>query len=266
MSDQINPDRFSDSSGVPWQGRHFEPNPHASDDGSADPALIQAIKDFQANTVDADAVVDAFRRARLLVPLLADLGSEGVGAHGQTVDKSADLSIVTVLDPDGRMALPVFSSVEAMARWNPAARPVPADAIRVCLAAAQEDDANARVILDPGSDTEFALRRPAIAAVAQQKPWVPPYRDQVVLDAFARALDGEQAVRKFGVLSTDQFSRLEGQEIGVLIWLEAGLTAQDLKALEERFVGRWSQDKDVVERVESLSISFRNASDLDQKS
>ena len=264
MTDHINPDRFADSAGVPWAGRHFEANPNAGDNGEADPRLIDAIRKFHTDEVDADAVVDAFRTARFLVPLLANLGSSGVGAHGQTVDKSADLSIVTVLDPDGRMALPVFSSVEAMKRWNPEARPVVSDAIRVCLAAAQEDDANARVILDPGSETEFALRRPAIAAVAQQKPWLPPYRDQVVIDAFARALKPESVVRRFGVLSTDQYSRLEGNEIGVVIWLEAGLTAEDLTAFEQRFVSRWSDDRDIVERVDSLSIGFRNASDLDQ--
>jgi len=34
-----------DSAGVPWEGRSFESNPHAGDDGSADPALLDALCD-----------------------------------------------------------------------------------------------------------------------------------------------------------------------------------------------------------------------------
>ncbi len=126
--EHINPDRFADSAGVPWEGRKLAANPFAGDDGSARPELIQAIQDFHQSG-DPAPVFNEFAKARILIPLVAHLGEAGEGAHGQVVDKSADLSIVTVECPDRQTALPVFSSVAAMAAWNRSARPVPCDAV-----------------------------------------------------------------------------------------------------------------------------------------
>ncbi len=106
-----------DSAGVPWEGRSFESNPHAGDDGSADPALLAAILRFRAGEGSQAEVVDAFRGARVLVPLIAEKGDEGVAPNGLTVDKTQELSIVTVAAPDGRRVQPVFSSVQAMQAW-----------------------------------------------------------------------------------------------------------------------------------------------------
>ncbi|MEN9962873.1 MAG: hypothetical protein RIS66_1286 [Actinomycetota bacterium] len=117
----INKDRFADSAGVPWEGRSFDANPFADDDGSADPALIEALAEFRANPTDPREVFKAFAASRLLIPLLADLGESGEGAHGQTVDKSADLSIVTVQTPDGQTGLPVWETTGSF--WTRAAKP-----------------------------------------------------------------------------------------------------------------------------------------------
>ena len=83
---------LSDSAGVPFAGRAFTPNPGAGDDGSADPRLIEALRRFRAGGFGPVEVIDAARSARLLIPLLAERGDEGVGAHGQTVDKTQELS------------------------------------------------------------------------------------------------------------------------------------------------------------------------------
>ncbi|NJI21359.1 SseB family protein, partial [Aeromonas veronii] len=91
-----------DSAGVPWEGRSFEPNPHAADDGSADPALLAALLRFRAGEGSQVEVVDAFRAARVLIPLIAEKGEEGVAPSGLAVDKTQELSIVTVAAPDGR--------------------------------------------------------------------------------------------------------------------------------------------------------------------
>ncbi|MEN9752471.1 MAG: hypothetical protein RL670_162, partial [Actinomycetota bacterium] len=91
------------------------------------------------------AVLAAFRDARLLIPLMATLGEGGEGVDGLKTDKSADLAIVTVEGPDGYEVLPVFSSVAAMNAWHADARPVPSDATRVALAAASEN--TTRVVL-----------------------------------------------------------------------------------------------------------------------
>jgi len=56
--EHINQDRFADSAGVPWAGRSFEPNPHANDDGSADPALLLALTNFRAQHLAALAAFE----------------------------------------------------------------------------------------------------------------------------------------------------------------------------------------------------------------
>ena len=254
----INKNRFADSAGVPWEGRSFESNPFSNDDGSANPALIKALAEFHENPTDPREVFRAFASSRLLIPLLADLGESGEGAHGQTVDKSADLSIVTVQTPDGQTGLPVFSSVESMARWNKTARPVPSDAIRVALAAASEG--NTRIVLDPGSETEFVFRRPAIKALALQQEWVPSFLNSEVGQAFAAPIDeSEPQVLAIYLESGDPQSRLEGAELQISLKLVAGLNQDDVNALVSRLAEAWSQSEVIAESVDSMQLRLMAA-------
>jgi hypothetical protein len=249
----INKDRFADSAGVPWEGRSFESNPFSNDDGSANPALISALAEFRANPGDPRLVFVAFAASRLLIPLLADLGESGEGAHGQTVDKSADLSIVTVQTPDGQTGLPVFSSVEAMSRWNRNARPVPTDAIRVALAAASEG--NTRIVLDPGSETEFVFRRPAIKAMAMQQQWVPSFLNQEVGQAFAATIDEiEPSVLAIYLEAGDPLCRLQGAELQISLKVIAGLNPDEVQTLVSRLAEAWSQSELIAESVDSMQL------------
>jgi hypothetical protein len=252
----------SDSAGVPWAGRSFTPNPHAADDGQAPAALAEALRRFRAGEVGQAAVVAEFGRARLLIPLLAELGdpstSSGesggaeIGEHGLAVDKSQELSIVTVAGPDGRSVLPVFASVDAMSRWNRVARPVPAEGVRVALAAA--DDGTDLVVLDPGSDTEFVLRRPAVWAVAQSHAWQPPFEAIEVREAFEQSITTELAVLGVGLVPGDPDARLVGPELVVRLTLVAGLTRGELDAVLQRLAARWAADDAIATLVDSLTV------------
>ncbi|WP_394551675.1 SseB family protein [Agromyces sp. MMS24-JH15] len=248
------PGPAADSAGRPWAGRAFEANPHAADDGSAPPELAAAIARFRSGDGGQADVVAAFSAARLLIPLLAELGAGGAetGAHGLAVDKSQELSIVTVAGPDGRRVLPVFSSVAAMSAWNPSARPVPADGIRVALAAA--DDGTDLVVLDPGSTGEFVLRRPAVWSVAQSRPWRPPFESDEVVAAFARSVDSELAVLGVDLLGGDPDARLAGPELVVRLRLVAGLTREELDAITARLARRWAADDVIATAVDSLTV------------
>ena len=175
-----------------------------------------------------------------------------VGAHGLAVDKSQELSIVTVDGPDGRRVLPVFGSVQAMSAWNPEARPVPADGVRVALAAA--DDGTELVVLDPGSETEFVLRRPAVWAVAQSQPWRPPFESDAVVAAFERSVSSELAVLGVDLLPGDPEARLRGPELVVRLRLVAGLTRADLDATTTRLARRWAEDDAIATGVDSLVV------------
>ncbi|MBB5632137.1 hypothetical protein BKA04_000360 [Cryobacterium mesophilum] len=244
--------RLTDSAGQPWEGRHFEPNPSPDDDGSAPPALIAAIAGFRAGETDEGEVVEAFRDSRLLIPLLARLGEAGVNAEGKRIDKSQELSIVTVSGPDGRTVLPVFSSVTAMNAWNPVARPVPATGPRVALAAASEG--TDLVVLDPTSQTEFAIRRPALWAIARQLEWAPSHRSAEVAAEFAATIVDEPAVTALVLSAGDPHARLLGPELVVELTLIPGLDRTRLDDLLARLATRWAQSELIADRVDSLEV------------
>lgn len=248
----------ADSAGQPWAGRSFGETAFARDDGSAPVELVEAIEQFRAGLVGVEVVVDTVRSTRLLIPLVAHLGESGVNERGVTVDKSAELSIVTVAGPDGRHVLPVFASVEAMQRWNPVARPVPADGVRVALAAA--DEGTDLVVLDPTSPTEFAIRRPALWAIAQSKPWSASFADPEVVHEFRQSVEGEPSIVGLEARAGDPQSLLRGPELVVELALIAGLNQTEVTELLERLQSQWSQSTLIAERVDSLAVKLLPAS------
>ena len=250
----MNPNRLSDSAGVPWEGRELEENRFAGDDGSAPKEFLTAISGFRSGALGQADVVDALRVSRLLVPLLAKLGESEIGANGLKVDKSAELSIVTVKAPDDQDALVVFSSVAAMQRWNPSARPVPTDAIRVCLAAASQ--LSTRVVIDPGSETEFVIRRPAIARMAQSLAWQPAELNTSVREVIERSVESESQVVDFELRSADPEAKLAGAELEVALKLVNGVSPADVRQLLERVSKYWAESEAFALAVDSVSIKL----------
>ncbi|GAA2989019.1 hypothetical protein JOD63_001676 [Microbacterium terrae] len=244
----------ADSAGVPWEGRSFQSNPHSGDDGSADPALLAALTAFVAGSGDQVAVVDAYRSARVLIPLLAERGDEGVGPTGLVVDKTQELSIVTVAAPDGRRVLPVFSSVEAMSRWDPTARPIPVDGARAALAASADD--TDLIVIDPASPTEFVVRRPAVWAIAQGQPWEPSFVSPEVYAGLHESIGGELGVLGLGVEPGDPTARLRGAELVVRLHLVEGLEKSELDAVLARLAKRWAADDRIAVLVDSLTVKL----------
>ncbi|WP_431804135.1 SseB family protein [Microbacterium sp. bgisy203] len=247
-------DHPADSAGVPWEGRSFEPNPHAGDDGSADPALLAALTAFRAGSGDAAAIVDAYRSARLLIPLVAEAGDVGVAPSGLAVDKTQELSIVTVAAPDGRRVLPVFTSVQALAAWDPKARPVPADGVRTALSAAADD--TDLIVVDPASVTEFVLRRPAVWAIGQGLPWEPAWRSPEVYAGLQESIGGELGVLDLAVTDGDPSGRLRGPELIVRLHLVDGLDQVELDAILQRLAARWAADDRIAVLVDSLTVKL----------
>ena len=247
----------ADSAGVPWEGRSFEPNPHAGDDGSADPALLAAIEAFRAGTGDAVAVVDAYRGARLLIPLVAEAGDTGIAPSGHVVDKTQELSIVTVAAPDGRRVLPVFTSVAALTRWDATARPVPVDGVRTALSAAADD--TDLIVIDPASPTEFVLRRPAVWAIGQGQSWEPAPVSPEVFAGLQESVGGELGVIDLAVADGDPTARLRGPELVVRLHLVDGLERAELDAILQRLAARWAADDRIAVLVDSLAVKLVRA-------
>jgi len=197
-------------------------------------------------------VVDALRDVRLLVPLVAHAGDEGLTDAGLRVDKTQELSLVTVAGPDGRTVLPAFTSVTALSAWNPTARPIPVAARRAALAAAAEG--TELIVLDPASPTEFGLRRPMVWAVAQDQPWLPAADDPEVSAAFERSVAAEPAVAGLRVVAGDPGATLRGRELVVVLALEAGLGKAELDALVARLQEAWADSDVIAARVDSLGV------------
>jgi hypothetical protein len=228
------------------------PSPFAGDDGAADPGLAQALTEHatRGGTVSLERVVAALTTARLLVPVLAELDVEGTGADGRRVDKEASAGVVALRVPDGRTALPVFSSVAAMAAWRTDARPVPAEAARAAASALQEGWE--LLVLDPGGPVTVVVPRPAVHALALGRPWAPAVRAGLVgsdvRDAVAQAIGGVDSVRGTDVVPGRR------AEVAVVLALRPGLDRASLDRLLRTVGGLLAADDVVTSRVDSLEL------------
>lgn len=244
----------ADSAGVPWQGRHFAGNEFAGDDGSAPVALHEALVRYHLGSIGQAEVVRHIAASRFLIPLVAALGEAAVGPTGATVDKSADLSVVTVATPDGLTALPAFTSVESLARWDPAARPVPVTGLRLALAA--NGDGIPRVVIDAASETEFVLRQPAIQALAAEREWTAPWDDERVLAAFMEPASEFAVITGLVLTPGDATARLRGPELFVHLTVMQGLDAGQLKVITDELSERWRDDLLIAARVDSIGVKL----------
>jgi len=239
-------DKFHDSAGVPWEGREFSQNTWSQDDGSTPLALAKALD----RDLDKEELFAALAQSRLLIPLLAELGESGVGPHGQQVDKSADLAIVAVSTPDGKTAIPAFSSVTEMTAWNATARPVPVDVGKLAIAAVSEG--HERVILNPAGRA-IGIRRPALAALAQGFPWIPPHLNELVLERIRTAAGQHFQILDVKVFDADPAGQLLKPELGLSITLSPGLSQQQLQEVLTQF-GTALQTQEFLQLVDSFTI------------
>ncbi|GAB2550960.1 SseB family protein [Leucobacter ruminantium] len=263
----------ADSAGFPWQGRTFDHHgtAFADDDGATPARLAAAVAEVRAaargfvtaaageqaaalarlGAAHADAVL-ALSESRLLVPLLAEAGDTGLTPDGRVVEKSQELSIVTVAGPDGRRVMPVFSSTEAMRSWNAEARPIPVPGPQLALAAAQEE--TDLIIVDPGSsDREIGVRRPALRAMALGEAVPPAWDDAAVREAFIGASAGP-GVEALALLPGDPEARLLQAETEVRLLVAPGLDDAGLRELLESLQRRWAANAVIAERVDSMRV------------
>lgn len=245
-------ERHADSAGIPFEGRRFQENPGASDDGSAPERVVEAIRRLRAGESGLESVVEALHTERLLVPLVTVAGDEGIGPYGQKVDKTQELSIVTVAGPDGRAVLPAFTSVDAMQAWNAQARPIPIQASRIALAAAAEG--TPLIVVDPGSETQTVVRAPAFRALATGEPWTPCFADPDVAVAFGASVADESAVEQIALAPADPVGRSAGPELVVLLRLADDIDSESRQALLARLQEQWASDELIATRVDSITV------------
>lgn len=224
-----------DSAGTPWSGRELSASGFEEEDtGAADAALTATL----ARGAPDHEVMAALAVARLLVPILAEPG--------------ADMAAATLLAPDGERALPVFTSVDSLARWDDAARPVPVTAARAAQAAVTEScDV---VVVDVAGPHPRVLRPTMVWALAQERDWLAPHDDPFVAGSVARAVAEEAAVTGHELA--------EGQPSGagvlaVVMDLVPGLDPQEVHGLATRVGERLATDGELRARIDGLTFRIR---------
>ncbi|MCE4944313.1 SseB family protein [Streptomyces albulus] len=164
----------------------------ADDDGSADPALAAALAAYAADPGTEPALLTALADARLLVPVVAVLGEVETGPDGLRREKTSDMAVPTLTAPDGRRALPAFTSMETLQRWRPDARPV-AVPLRQALLAAAHEQADT-VVIDLAGPATYQLTGAALRALAEGRTTADPLADPAVTEALRAVLAAEPAV------------------------------------------------------------------------
>lgn len=157
---------------------------YPDDTGAADVDVTAALASYDAAPADPSAYADALlalQRHRLLVPVVAVLGEAETDEAGLTRDKSSDMAAVLLTGADGRLALLAFTGTEALAAWNPEARPVPVltqlaaqSAIQEGAAALLVDVAGPVRFVVEGDDLEGLAAGWTLARVGGRPAWVRP--------------------------------------------------------------------------------------------
>jgi SseB protein N-terminal domain len=235
-----------DSAGQPWTGRTLPAGGFSGDDGRADAGVHQALQRVELGVGGAADVVAALAVARVMVAVVAVLG-EGEDHTAAAGDKQADMALMTVTGPDGRRALPVFTSPVTLATWDGGARPVPVSARRAAHAALAEGCE--RLVLDVAGPMTFLVSRSALVALAQGRAWRPAHEDPVVAERLAALVAEEADVLGVG--------RRPGTtaELRVELGVRPGLSRDELTRLADRVRGQLTADEVLRERVDGLELA-----------
>jgi hypothetical protein len=234
-----------------------------SDDGSAHPDVVAALTEFASGRGSEQAVLAALAAGRLLVPVVAVLAegpepAEAVSAPAQDTgidvdlaaaepalraairgEKASDMAMPTLIGLDGRRAVPAFTSLLSMSRWQSDARPVPVAAHSVWQTACADSSA---VVIDVAGPVPFAVEGARLAALARGEEAPEPYRDPDVHEIVAAALANQLDVASFDLQPGDG-----DQDLAVVLTLTresstdaiARIGAEVGEAIQSRLGGRF---------------------------
>lgn len=256
----------TDTAGTTWQGRQVTGSPFAADEGAPDAAVRAALADLRdaRGTATAESaaearLVAALRLARVFAPIEAvaarvDEGGQGPDGGGLAREVVSQMASPVLTAPDGRRAMPVFSGMDTLAAWRPAARPVPVHAPEAARAAI-EDSCDA-MLLDLGTDLGHVLRLSQLWALAQGRDWLPAHDDPVVQAALARAVAGRPDIVEArlgdGSVHAAGVTR-------VVLTLRAGLAPEQVRTLAQAVGDALATDPDVRIRVDDVAMVLRSA-------
>jgi hypothetical protein len=194
------------------------------DRGAADRRVAAALAAYQAGQGSEQAALGALASARLLVPVVTvladgpasddrasdDRASDDRASDDKVGDKNSEMMLPTLIGRDGRPAVLAFTGLDALARWRPDARPVPAEADRVWRAAAADGCA---VVIDVAGPVPLAIEGARLASLAAGRPVPPPHEDPDVHAEVQAAVAGEPALTGFTLAP----GRGEGTDLAIAL-------------------------------------------------
>jgi SseB protein N-terminal domain len=163
----------------------------------------------------------------------SDACHPAVGGGEASGEKGSEMALPTLVGRDGRRAIPAFTCLEALARWQPSARPVPADAALVWRAAVED---SCSVVIDVAGPVPLAVEGARLAALADGAPVPLPPDDPDVRDVIAAVLTEAAAAAGF-MLDACSFV-LRGAEPDGDLLIEVAVPATLGNAAAEDFAAR----------------------------
>ena len=120
-------------------------------------------------------------------PGVARVGVEPRAGRAFPSEKAVEVMLITIKGSDGRIALPAFTSLDALSRWKAGARPVPASTQRVCAGALSEGAD--LVVIDPAGPAMVELSGAVLWALAEGRAMPPLADDLAVIGAIRDATE-----------------------------------------------------------------------------
>jgi hypothetical protein len=174
---------------VPQPSRPIPDPGFAGDTGGVDAALAAALEAAAADPGRRPEVLAALHGARVLAAVAAVATETAPAAGGLVTDKAAEIALALLDDGAGRRALPVFSSVATLARWDPQARPVPVEGPRAAAVAQAEGAQD--LVLDVAGPAPVVLGEREVRALLRPGPTVPAYVDEELARVLGAVLGHE---------------------------------------------------------------------------
>ena len=111
------------------------------------------------------------------------------------------------------------------------------------------------VVLDPGTAQSFLLRRPALFAFAQGRPWTPSWADAEVGQAIATIAEAFPWLATISLSPGSARVHVEGPELGIRLGVRGDVDESEL----DRFQHALAVDALIIDRVDSLALRLTAA-------
>jgi SseB protein N-terminal domain len=188
-------------------------------------------------------------------PGVARVGVEPRAGRGSPSEKAAEVMLITIKGSDGRIALPAFTSLDALSRWKAGARPVPASTQRVCAGALSEGAD--LVVIDPAGPATVELSGAVLWALAEGRAMVPLADDLAVIGAIRDAT--EDMARAFSGTFL-QPGADQSTDLVIQLVARAGADPAELREAAAELASRLAADPIMRSRVDGgVQIAVVNA-------